>query len=95
MRLSPDEVRHIARLIRLGLDEDDVERFSRQLSTILENFEILQEVDTTDVPPTSHSVAIDSVFRDDEVAPSLAPGEVLANAPREEDGCFRVRAVLE
>ena len=95
MRLSPDEVRHIALLIRLGLDEDDVERFSRQLSTILENFEILQEVDTTDVPPTSHSVAIDSVFRDDEVAPSLAPGEVLANAPREEDGCFRVRAVLE
>lgn len=95
MRLSPDEVRHIARLIRLGLDEDDVERFSRQLSTILENFEILREVDTTDVPPTSHSVAIDNVFRDDEVAPSLAPGEVLANAPREEDGCFRVRAVLE
>lgn len=95
MRLSPDEVRHIARLIRLGLDEDDVERFSRQLSTILENFEILREVDTTDVPPTSHSVAIDSVFRDDEVAPSLAPGEVLANAPREEDGFFRVRAVLE
>ena len=95
MRLSPDEVRHIALLIRLGLDEDDVERFSRQLSTILENFEILQEVDTTDVPPTSHSVAIDSVFRDDEVAPSLAPGEVLANAPRVEDGCFRVRAVLE
>ena len=95
MRLSPDEVRHIALLIRLGLDEDDVERFSRQLSTILENFEILQEVDTTDVPPTSHSVAIDRVFRDDEVAPSLAPGEVLANAPREEDGCFRVRAVLE
>ncbi len=95
MRLSPDEVRHIARLIRLGLDEDDVERFSRQLSTILENFEILREVDTTDVPPTSHSVAIDSVFRDDEVAPSLAPGEVLANAPREEAGFFRVRAVLE
>lgn len=95
MRLSPDEVRHIARLIRMGLDEDDVERFSRQLSTILENFEILREVDTTDVPPTSHSVAIDNVFRDDEVAPSLAPGEVLANAPREEDGCFRVRAVLE
>lgn len=95
MRLSPDEVRHIARLIRMGLDEDDVERFSRQLSTILENFEVLREVDTTDVPPTSHSVAIDNVFRDDEVAPSLAPGEVLANAPREEDGCFRVRAVLE
>jgi aspartyl-tRNA(Asn)/glutamyl-tRNA(Gln) amidotransferase subunit C len=95
VRLSPEEVRHIAHLIRLGLDEADVEKFSVQLSNILENFEILQEVDTTDVPPTSHSIAVDSVFRDDEVAPSLAPGEILANAPREEDGCFRVRAVLE
>ena len=95
MRLSPEEVRHIAHLIRLGLDEADVEKFSVQLSNILENFQILQEVDTTDVPPTSHSIAVDSVFRDDEVEPSLPPGEVLANAPQEEEGCFRVRAVLE
>jgi len=95
LRLSREEVRHIALLARLGVDEDDLERFSVQLSNILENFEILQQVDTTDVPPTSHPVALSNVMRDDEVVPSFAPAEILANAPQEEGGCFRVRAVLE
>ncbi len=88
-------MRHIALLARLGVDEADLEKFSVQLSNILENFEILQRVDTTGVPPTSHPVALTNVLRDDEVAPSLAPAEILANAPREEEDCFRVRAVLE
>lgn len=88
-------MRHIALLARLGVDEADLEKFSEQLSNILENFEILQRVDTTGVPPTSHPVALNNVLRDDEVAPSLAPTEILANAPREEEDCFRVRAVLE
>ena len=95
MKLSHDEVRHIALLARLGLDEEEVEKFRAQLSNILENFEILQEVDTTDVPPTAHVVEMENVIRDDEVAPSFPQSEVLANAPREEDGFFRVRAVLE
>jgi aspartyl-tRNA(Asn)/glutamyl-tRNA(Gln) amidotransferase subunit C len=95
LRLSREEVKHIALLARLGIDEADLEKFSEQLSNILENFEILQRVDTTGVPPTSHPVALNNVIRDDEVAPSFAPGEILANAPEEEDGCFRVRAVLE
>ena len=95
MRLSREEVQHIALLARLGIDEADVEKFSEQLSDILENFEILQRVDTTGVPPTSHPVALSNVLRDDAVAPSLPPGEILANAPQEEEGCFRVRAVLE
>ena len=88
-------MRHIALLARLGVDEADLEKFSEQLSNILENFEILQRVDTTGVPPTSHPVALNNVLRDDEVALSLAPTEILANAPREEEDCFRVRAVLE
>ena len=95
MRLSSEEVRHIALLARLGVDEADLEKFSVQLSNILENFEILQRVDTTGVPPTSHPVALNNVLRDDEVALSLASTEILANAPREEEDCFRVRAVLE
>ena len=95
MKLSREEVRHIALLARLGIDDADLEKFSEQLSNILENFEILQRVDTTGVPPTSHPVALNNVIRDDDVAPSFAPGEILANAPQEEDGCFRVRAVLE
>ncbi len=95
MKLSREEVLHIARLARLGLTEADIDKFGGQLSHILENFEILRRVDTTGVPPTAQSVALQNVMRDDEVAPSLRPGEILVNAPRQEGDCFRVRAVLE
>ena len=95
MKLSREEVLHIARLARLGLTESEIDRMGEQLSDILENFEILQQVDTSGVPPTAQSIALQNVVRDDEVAPSLPPGEVLANAPRKEGEYFRVRAVLE
>jgi aspartyl-tRNA(Asn)/glutamyl-tRNA(Gln) amidotransferase subunit C len=95
MKLSREEVLHIARLARLGLTEAEVDRLSEQLSNILENFEILQKVDTSDVPPTAQSIALQNVMRDDEVTPSLPADEILANAPRREGDCFRVRAVLE
>ena len=95
MKLNREEVKHIALLARLGLTEDDVEKFREQLSNILDNFEILKQVDTSGVPPTSHPVALRNVLRDDEVRPSFSSKEILANAPQEEDGCFRVRAVLE
>ena len=95
MRLSREEVLHIARLARLGLAEAEIDKLREQLSDILENFEILQQVDTSDIPPTAQSIALESVMRDDDVAPSLLPGEVLSNAPRREGDCFRVRAVLE
>ena len=95
MKLSREEVLHIARLARLGLTEDEIDRMREQLSNILENFEILQQVDTSGVPPTAQSIALQNVVREDEVAPSLPPGEVLANAPRKEGDYFRVRAVLE
>lgn len=95
MKLSREEVLHIARLARLGLTEAEITRLSEQLSNILENFEILQQVDTTDVPPTAQSVTLQSVMREDEVAPSLPAEDILANAPRREGDCFRVRAVLE
>ena len=95
MKLSREEVLHIARLARVGLTEAEVDRLSEQLSNILENFEILQKVDTSDVPPTAQSIALQNVMRDDEVAPSLPADEILANAPRREGDCFRVRPVLE
>ena len=95
MKLSREEVLHIARLARLGLTDDEVDRLREQLSNILENFEILQQVDTSKVAPTAQSIALQNVMRDDEVAPSLTPGEILDNAPRKEGDYFRVRAVLE
>ena len=95
MKLSREEVLHIARLARVGLAESEINRLSEQLSHILENFEILQQVDTSGVPPTAQSIDLQSVVRDDEVAPSFPVEDILANAPRREGDCFRVRAVLE
>jgi aspartyl-tRNA(Asn)/glutamyl-tRNA(Gln) amidotransferase subunit C len=95
LKLSSEDVEHIALLARLGLSEEEIERFREQLSNILENFEVLQEIDTTDVQPTAHVIALESVVRDDEILPSWPQKEILENAPQAEDGYFRVRAVLE
>ena len=95
MRLSCEEVEHIALLARLGLSEAEIERFRGQLSDILVNFEILKQVDTSDIPPTAHSIEIENVLREDEVSPSLPEEEVLASAPSREGGYFKVKAVLE
>ena len=95
MKLSREEVLHIALLARLGLTETELDRFREQLSNILENFEILQQVDTSGVPPTAQSIALQNVVKADEIADSLPQGEVLANAPRKDGDFFRVRPVLE
>ena len=95
MKLSREEVLHTARLARLGLTEDEVDKLKEQLDNILENFEILQQVDTTDVPPTAQSIALQTVMRSDEAVPSLPQSEILANAPQKDGQFFRVKAVLE
>jgi aspartyl-tRNA(Asn)/glutamyl-tRNA(Gln) amidotransferase subunit C len=95
MKLSREEVLHIAQLARVGVTEEEVDRMRAQLSNILENFTVLQQVDTEGVPPTAQSIPLENVFQEDCVQPSLAPEQVLANAPRREEGFFRVRAVLE
>ncbi|MFQ5874840.1 MAG: Asp-tRNA(Asn)/Glu-tRNA(Gln) amidotransferase subunit GatC [Dehalococcoidia bacterium] len=94
MALSRSEVEHIAQLARVGMTEEDITLFAEQLSHILEQFQVLDQVDTTDVPPSSHTVDLTSVFRDDEVTPSSSKEDVLANAPREDEGFFRVKSVL-
>ena len=94
MKLSREEVLHIALLARLGLTEAEVNRFSKQLSNLLESFEILQQVDTTGIPPTAQSIVLQNVVRSDEAQASLSQDQVLANAPRKDGDFFRVRAVL-
>ncbi|MBI4233892.1 MAG: Asp-tRNA(Asn)/Glu-tRNA(Gln) amidotransferase subunit GatC [Chloroflexi bacterium] len=95
MPLSREEVLHVATLCRLALTEEEVERMRLQLSNILEQFEVLKELDTANVPPTAHSVALSNVLREDEPRPSLPKEEILANAPRREGDDFRVPIVLE
>jgi len=95
MKLSREEVLHIARLARLGVSDEEVEKAREQLSNILENFEVLQAVDTTDVPPTAQSISLSNVLREDKECDSLPQEEILANAPQQEEDFFKVRAVLE
>lgn len=95
MALTSDEVRHVALLTRIRLTEQEVELYRSQMDDILEHFQMLQELDTGQVEPTSHSVPLDTVMRDDETEPCLDKEDVLSNAPRREGDYFRVKAVLE
>lgn len=95
MSLSRDEVLHIAQLARIGLTEDDVQRFQDQLSHILDQFEALRRIDTTGVPPTAFALPLENVMRDDAERPSCDVETILANAPQREGDYLRVRRVLE
>ncbi len=95
MALTSEEVLHIARLARISLTEGEVSRLAAQLSGILDHFAALAAVDTTGVEPTAHPLPLANVMRADEVRPSLSQQDALANAPAQEDGYVRVRAVLE
>ncbi len=95
MPLEPSEVKHIASLARIGLTDEEIEMFGEQLSQILEQFEVLNELDTSGVTPTGHAGGLQTVMRDDLAADSLDSEDVLKNAPRREGEFFRVNAVLE
>jgi aspartyl-tRNA(Asn)/glutamyl-tRNA(Gln) amidotransferase subunit C len=95
MKISREEVLHIARLARVALTEAEIDRYSEQLSNLLDHFEVLQQVDTTGIPPTAQSIDLRSVMREDAVRPSLPPDDVMANAPHREEDSFRVKPVLE
>lgn len=95
MPLSREDVLHVARLARIALSDEEVERFQAQLSDILDHFDVLRQIDTEGVPPTAHTLDLVNVERDDEVRPSMPVEDVLRNAPMREGDYFRVRAVLE
>ena len=95
MALTPKDVDHVAALARLGITEAERERMAEQLSGILEHFQALQALDTENIAPTAQVLALRNVMRPDAIRPCLSQREALANAPRQEDGFFRVQAVLE
>jgi aspartyl-tRNA(Asn)/glutamyl-tRNA(Gln) amidotransferase subunit C len=92
MAISRDEVLHVARLARLDLTDDEVERLGEQLDAILEAVGKVAELDLTAVKPTAHPLDLVNVWRDDEPRPSLAPDEALASAPDRSGDLFRVPA---
>lgn len=93
--LSADDVRAIADLARLELSEDDVARYQRQLSDILDYFQKLEELDTSHIDATSSVLPLTNVMREDEASSALSVGDALANAPDSDGEQFRVRAVLD
>ena len=88
--ISRDEVLHVARLARLALTDDEVERFQAELSEILDAVSKVSELDLSGVPPTSHPLEIANAWDDDVPRPSLTLGEAFANAPDRHDDHFRV-----
>ena len=95
MKLSRDEVVHIAAIARLGMSEVEIETAREQLSNILENFAVLNGIDTKDVPPTAQSIHLVNVLRADVPRESLTVEQVLANAPATEGDLIKLRPVLE
>jgi len=93
--IDHETVEHVAKLARIGMTEEDIEKFGDQLSAILEHIAILQEVDVSGVSPIAHASRLHSIMRPDVPRPSYPPEELLANAPDQEDNCLKVRAVLE
>jgi aspartyl-tRNA(Asn)/glutamyl-tRNA(Gln) amidotransferase subunit C len=93
MAIGEEQVRHVARLARLGLSDEEVARFRGQLSAILDAVGKVGELDLEDVEPTAHPLDLVNVFGEDEPRDSLPVEDALANAPDPEDGFFGVPAV--
>ena len=90
MGISKDEVLHVARLARLALTDDEIERLTEELGAILDAVGVVAELDLTDVPPTSHPLDLVNVWDDDEPRDSLLLEDVFANAPDRDGDLFRV-----
>ncbi|GIN87948.1 glutamyl-tRNA(Gln) amidotransferase subunit C [Heyndrickxia sporothermodurans] len=94
-RISKNQVNHVANLARLEFTEEQTEKFTKQLDNIIGFAELLNEVDTTNVEPTSHVLDIRNVLREDKAEPGLPQAEVLKNAPDSKDGQIRVPSIIE
>jgi aspartyl-tRNA(Asn)/glutamyl-tRNA(Gln) amidotransferase subunit C len=93
--ISREEVAHLARLSRLAVTDEELDVFAGQLDVILQAVARVGEVAAADIPPTSHSVPLTNVLRDDVEEPCLTQAEVLSGAPDAQDGRFRVPRILE
>ena len=95
IRISKEEVAHVAHLARLEFDEAEMEKFTAQLNDILLYMDKLGEVDTAGVEPVTHAIARKNAFREDAIGASLPPEASLANAPEARGGCFQVPKVID
>ncbi len=92
--LTRDDVAHVAHLARLGLTDEELGRLEGQLNHILDQYAILAQLDTDDIPPTAQTIELENILRDAVVQPSLPVEAVLANAPEREGDFIRVPPIL-
>ena len=95
MKISAEEIKKIALLSRLNVEDKDIESVGKQLNDILAYMDLLNQVDVTDVPPMAHAVTMRNVMRDDVPQPSLSNEKALQNAPEPENGYFKVPKVIQ
>jgi aspartyl-tRNA(Asn)/glutamyl-tRNA(Gln) amidotransferase subunit C len=92
--ITTEDVAHVARLARLSLTDEELDRYTEQLAAVLRHAADVAALDTEGVPPTAHPLPLANVLRDDVVRPCLDRDEVLAQAPDAEDNRFRVPRIL-
>jgi aspartyl-tRNA(Asn)/glutamyl-tRNA(Gln) amidotransferase subunit C len=92
--LTRTDVEHVAYLARLGLTPDELARLEGQLNHILDQYAKLAELDTDAIPPTAQTIELENILREDVARPSMAPEDVLANAPQRDGDFFVVPAIL-
>jgi len=94
MKITPQEVSHVANLARLHMSQEEIEAMALQLDDILTYVAKLNELDTEAIVPTTHAISIVNAFRDDEMKPSLVREKALANAPQQNGESFVVPRVI-
>ena len=94
MKITQEEVEHVANLARLHLDKNELEQMTAQLDTILSYVEKLEELDTSGVAPTTHAFSITNAFREDTVKPSLTQKDALAEGPKTNEESFIVPRII-
>ncbi len=95
MKITREEVEHVARLSRLALEETEIDALTGQMDQLLGYVEKLNELDTEGIVPTAHAVPMENAFRADEVKPSIGLERALQNAPQSEESCFVVPKIIE
>ncbi|MBU1055435.1 MAG: Asp-tRNA(Asn)/Glu-tRNA(Gln) amidotransferase subunit GatC [Proteobacteria bacterium] len=94
MKITRDDIIHVANLARLDMDEESIQKFVAQIDDILKYIETLNNINTEGVPPTSHAINLTNAFRDDEIKQNIERDALLENAPEKENGNFLVPKVV-
>ena len=95
MQITPDLIKYLEKLARITLSEDEEKKVGNELQDILTYIDMLNELDTDGVEAMSHCFSVTNVMREDEVAPSMSPDEIVANAPESQDGYFVVPKTVD